>query len=142
MTPAVAGEPAAPRVTPTKLPVIALLPDGSELKGVMLPRFDENHLLVGVLKSKAMTLVNARQIAGETISVEFFNPDHSPRARIDMVKATFYQDKGLVAAKEPVEMKSDRMTAQGSGLSYSFIEGKGFLLGSVTTVLKASPPPP
>ncbi len=122
-----------------KIPAIALLPDGSELKGVMLPRYDENHLLVGVLKSKTMTLVNAGQIAGTTVSVEFFNPDHSPRGRIDLKKATFYQDKGLLTANEPVEIKSDRMTASGTGLYYSFVQGKGFLPGPATTTLKAPP---
>lgn len=121
------------------MPAIALLPDGSELKGVMLPRYDENHVLVGVLKSKAMTLVNSGQIAGTTVSVEFFNPDQSPRGRIDLEKATFYQEKGLLTANEPVTIRSDRMTAQGSGLYYSFIKGRGFLPGPATTTLFAPP---
>ena len=121
------------------MPAISLLPDGSELKDVMLPRYDENHILVGVLKSKTMTLVNSGQVAGTTVSVEFFNPDQSPRGRIDLKKATFYQDKGLLAANEPVTIKSDQVNAHGSGLYYSFVEGKGFLLGPATTTIKAPP---
>lgn len=130
-----AEAPVTPKRAP-QIPVVSMLPDGSKLKGVMLPRYDENQRLTGVLKSEAMTLVSADQIAGEIVSVELFNPDQSPKARIDLISATFYQEKGLIKANEPVEMKSDQMTASGSGLYYSFTGGKGFLLGPVTTILK------
>lgn len=113
-----------------------MLPVGSKLKDVMLPRYDENLRLTGVLKSKAMTLVGADQVAGATVSVELFNPDQSPKARIDFISATFYQEKRLIKTNESVEMKSDQMTTTGRGLYYSFAGGKGFLLGPVTTILK------
>lgn len=119
-----------------------MLPDGSELKGVMLPRYDENHKLVGVLKSHTMRLVHAGRIDGKTVSIELYNPDQSPKGRIDLVSATIYQERGLVTATEPVRILSDQMTATGSGLHYSFKEGRGFLLGPVTTVLKPKPATP
>lgn len=122
-----------------KVLATSLLPDGSELKGVMLPRYDENHQLAGVLKAKAMTLVGAGQVAGKTVTVEFFNPDHSLRGRIDLVEATFYQEKELLIAKETVKIKSDRMTATGTGLYYSLKRGEGFLLGPATTTILQAP---
>jgi hypothetical protein len=133
--------PVAPKPKP-KIPAVAMLPDGSRLKGVMLPRYDENQRLTGVLKSETMTLVSEDQIAGEIVSVELFNPDQSPKARMDLVSATFYQDKGFIRANEPVKIKSDQMTASGSGLYYSFAGGKGFLLGPVSTILKPLPKTP
>ncbi len=135
-------EPLDPPVAKGKIPAIALLPDGSELKGVMLPRYDENHKLVGVLKSQAMTLVDAGRIAGRVVSVEFFNPDQSPKGRLDFLSATFYQEKQLISSNERVEIKSDRLSANGSGLYYSFAGNKGFLLGRVTTNLQAPPKQP
>lgn len=119
-----------------------MLPDGSELKGVMLPRYDKDHKLIGVLKSRTMRLVNAGKIDGKTVSIELYNPDQSPKGRIDLISATIYQEKGIVTASEPVEIKSDQMTASGSGLYYSFKQGKGFLLGPTTTVLKLTPRTP
>jgi hypothetical protein len=127
--------PVTPKRAP-QIPAVSMLPDGSKLKGVILPRYDENQRLTGVLKSEAVSLVSADQMAGEIVSVELFNPDQTPKARIDLVSATFYQEKGLIRANEPVEMKSDQLTASGSGLYYSFTSGKGFLLGPVTTILK------
>lgn len=122
-----------------RIPAISLLPDGSELKGVMLPRYDKNHKLVGVLKSEKMILASANQIVGKIVTVEFFNADRTPRGRIDLISAIFNQEKGLVTAKEPVKIKSDRMTADGSGLYYSLADGRGFLSGPATTIIKNPP---
>lgn len=112
------------------------LPDGSRLKGVMLPRYDENRKLVGVLKAQTITLVNEEQMAGDVVSIEFFNDDQTPRGRIDLAKATLYQKKNLLTAKESVKIKSDRMTASGTGLHYAFERGEGFLMGPATTTIE------
>lgn len=138
---AAAGDP-TDDATRAKIPAISLLPNGSQLKGVMLPRYNEKLEQVGVLKAELVTLVNAGQVDGTQVSIEFFNPDQSPRARIDLVNATIYQEKGLVVTTDPVEIKSDRMTAHGSALHYSITSGKGILSGPGTTVLKLPPPKP
>jgi len=123
--------------TRKKLPAISLLPNGSQLQQVMLPRYDENRKLSSVLKAASMTLVNAEKISGETVTIEFFNQDQTQRARIDMKKALFHQTKGILEAREPVQIKADRLTAHGSGLHYSFQQGEGFLLGPATTTIHA-----
>ena len=128
-----AAEDDAPARKKNSLNSLSLLPVGSELKGVMLPRYDKDQHLVGVLKAKGMTLVTDQTIAGETISIEFFNPDRSPRGHVNLVKATFNQAKGTLDAREPVTIQSDQIKARGTGLVYAFEEGEGFLLGPATT---------
>ena len=130
-----AGEPASSPEERKKLPAVGMLPDGSELKGVMLPRYDKNRKLIQVLKAKKMILINNEQIAGETATIEFFNPDQSPLGRIDLTKAIFYQIKGILEAKEPVVITSDRLIATGTGLYYAFDQAEGFLLGPATTTI-------
>lgn len=115
----------------------SLLPNGSKLNDVILPRYDENRKLVGVLKAKVMTLVNPEQIAGETVSVEMLNPDLSPRGRIDLTRATFYQSKGLLVTNDPTEIQSDRMRTYANGLYYAFDQGEGFMPGPATTTILA-----
>ncbi len=117
--------------------IFDLLPEGSQLKGVMRPRYDENNKLVGVLKSKIIRLVNSEEYAAEEVTIEFFNDDQTPRGRIDLAKATFLKQKGLLVATEAVDVRSDRLTARGSALHYSFEEGEGFLSGPVTTIIQA-----
>jgi lipopolysaccharide export system protein LptA len=130
-------EPPAP-APKKKLSAVALLPSGSQLQRVMLPRYDENRRLTGVLKAQTMTLVSEDVVAGETVSIEFFNPDRSPRGRIDLVKAVLDQGKGLLRAREKVSIQADRIHARGNGLVYSFEQGEGFLTGPVTTRIQAA----
>jgi lipopolysaccharide export system protein LptA len=133
-----AGKEEAPPVPKKKNSAISLLPNGSQLKGVMLPRYDENHRLSGVLKSKSMTLVTDDIIAGESVTIEFFNPDRSPRGRVDLIKALFNQARGMLEARESVTIQTDRIHAMGTGLIYAFEQGKGFLTGPATTRIQAS----
>lgn len=122
-----------------KLSAVALLPPGSQLQGVMLPRYDDKRRLSGVLKAQTMTLVSEEVIAGESVSIEFFNPDRSPRGRIDLVKAVLDQAKGLLRASEKVTIQADRIHARGNGLVYSFEQSEGFLTGpAVTRILAAT----
>ena len=134
----VAGEVAA--TPPVKeIPAFGLLPDGSELKHVILPRYDEDRRLVSVMNAKAMTIVSAGEIAGDTVSVLFYHTDQTQRGRVDFAKAVFNQQKGLLTTKDPVHLQSDRMSTRGGGLYYSIAQGKGFMLGPVTTNLQAPP---
>lgn len=133
-----AGQVAGAASPKKKIPAIALLPDGSELQNVSLPRYDEDLNLTAELKADAMTLVSAGQIAGRAIALRFFNPDTSVRGRIDLARAIFDQNRGLLIAREPVEIQSPRMSARGSGLYYAFEQGEGFLSGPVTTTISAS----
>lgn len=122
-----------------KNPAFGLLPDGSELKSVILPRYDDSRRLVSVVTAKAMTLLGAGEIAGKTVAVVFYNSDQTQRGRVDLAKAVFNQQKGLLTTREPVQMKSDRMSTSGTGLYYSFEQGEGFVLGPVTTTIQAPP---
>ena len=103
----------------------------------MLPRYDENRNLTGVLKAETMTLVSDDVVAGESVSIEFFNPDRSPRGRIDLVRTLLDQGKGLMRAQEKVTIQADRIHARGNGLVYSFEQGEGFLIGPAITRIQA-----
>jgi hypothetical protein len=45
-----------------------------------------------------MTLVNDERSPARTITIEFYNPDRSPRGRVDLVKAVFNQARALLEA--------------------------------------------
>jgi len=134
-----AGEVPATPPPVKEIPAFGLLPDGSELKSVILPRYDENRRLLSVVKANAMTIVGAGEIAGDTVAVLFYNSDQTQRGRVDFAKMVFNQQKGLLTTRDPVHMHSDRLSTRGSGLYYSLAEGKGFMLGPVTTHLQAPP---
>lgn len=112
---------------------ISLLPDGSVMHGVLLPRYDAERRLVGDLHAETLTLIDPEHIQGEDVLIRFFNPDRSLRAKAQLQKALFDSEKALLRANEPVEITNDRLIAKGSGLVYEFQNGEGFLLGPVST---------
>lgn len=130
-------EPAPPEPK-RKTTAISLLPNGSELQRVMLPRYDADHRLTGVLKAESMTLVTDEIIAGESVTIGFFNPDGSQRGRVNLAKATLNQAKGLLEAREKTTVLTDRIEATGTALIYAFDQGEGFLSGPADTRIKSS----
>ncbi len=123
---------------------MALLPDGSVLHGVLLPRYDKNRNLVGDLKAKTMTLFNEKEInkiQGEDVLIKFYKPDRSLRGKVHLQKAIFNQSTSQLRADEPVEITTDNLVAKGSGLIYAFQNGQGFLIGPSTTWLSYPEPP-
>lgn len=118
---------------------VSLLPDGSVLKGVLLPRYDENHNLIGDLKVETMTLIDSERLQGENVRIRFFNPDRSLRGKAELDHAFFDQAKSRLFANEPVEITTDRLVARGDGLVYALREGEGFLIGPASTWISALP---
>ncbi len=124
----------------TKNPM-SLLPDGSVLHGVLLPRYDKDRNLVGDLKADIMTLINEKEIQGENVLIKFYEPDRSLRGKVQLQKAVFNQSTSKLRADEPVEITTDNLVAKGSGLIYSFQNGQGFLIGPANTRLSYPEPP-
>lgn len=120
---------------------IALLPNGSVLHGVLLPRYDEQRRLVGDLKAETMTLIDGDRVQGEGVLIRFYNPDRSLSGKVELTRALFDQEKSSLTAKQDVRLTRDRLTATGGGLVYSFQSGEGFLLGPVSTRLSPPAPP-
>ena len=125
--------------TPKDKSAIGLLPSGSVLDGVMFPRYDEDRHLLDVMKAARMTIIDAERVKGEQVAIEFYNPDQSPRGRVDMETAYFNQKTGILKSENPVDIRSDRMFAHGQGLYYSMQDGKGFLPGPAITRISSPP---
>lgn len=119
---------------------ISLLPEGSVLHGVLLPRYDEKRNLVGDLKAEIMTLVDSQRVQGENVLIKFYNPDRSLRGKVQLQNALFNQTTSQLVAKEPVVITTDRLIAKGDGLLYAFQSGKGFLIGPASTWISYSEP--
>jgi hypothetical protein len=129
-----------PAVAPKrKISIASLLPPGSLLAGVMLPRYDEDRCLVGVLHANSMTFVTSEILDGKAVSIESFNPDRSSNVRMDLASARFDQSTGALSTRESVKIRSADISTDGAGLIYKVDQAKGFLMGPVITRIKAPP---
>lgn len=124
------------------LPAVSLLPTGSTLKKVMLPRYNEKKQLLGVLRADLMRVVDPKTVHGTAVLIEMFRPENgNKRGQIVLKDALFQQETNLVRTELPVVVDADELHATGSGLVYSLKSGQGFLLGPVTTEFRIPPQP-
>ena len=121
-----------PILAPERNPV-SLLPDGSVLKNILIPRYDENRRLVGDLKAETMTLIGQGRIQGENVLIKFYEGKRTLRGTITLDNAMFEEAEALLYANEEVNINNDRLIAKGTGIVYSFNTGEGFLKGPATT---------
>lgn len=131
--------PSAPVPAPRKNAVTALLQPNSVLSGVMLPRYDENRRIIGVFRANTVTLVTQDVLDGKTITMELFDPDRSPRGRLDLTQARYNQVLGTLHGTDATKVTIDNITATGTGLAFVIDRSEGFLMGPVVTRIK--PPP-
>ncbi|MFT3991044.1 MAG: hypothetical protein QM680_06495 [Luteolibacter sp.] len=114
---------------------MSLLPVGSVLDGVMLPRYGKNLALSEVVHAKRMTIRAPGVIFGETVMIDFFGENHEPKGRIQMPTAVFDQETGILRSEDPSVIKTPRFTAEGRSLIYASKEMKGFLSGPASSRL-------
>lgn len=120
-----------------KIPAISLLPDGSELEGVVLPRYNDNLQLTGSLRADKLTLVSPEIVQGDNVYIKLIDPDRSDEpTRITLGSATLNQISGIITAEEDITIHAARFTATGSALHLAFEDGRGFVSGPATTNIK------
>lgn len=133
-----------------------LLPNGSILKGVRLPSYDEKRNMVSSVKAGDLTIftreeeqVDRKTGKPKTVTVldkvkindlriSFFNPDTTTKGNIAMSQAllTVAKKINLLTSQEPVSFVSDDLKVDGSALAFDTKNNRGFLHGPVTAVAK------
>jgi len=138
-TPMAHGDEAAVEATDPKIrkiPAISVLPDGSELEGVVLPRYDQKLRLTGSLRADKLTLLGPEKVQGDNVHIKLIDPDSTDApTRITLGSATLNQASGIITAVEDITILSARFTATGTALHLAFEEGRGFVSGPATTVI-------
>ncbi len=122
----------------TAFPTLDILPEGSILRRVKLPRYDKDFNPLSLLKADKLTVIDQNQIAAEGISVILFDDSGAIRGQSQMHRATYSQLTSVIEAKEAITMKGESYSATGTGLILNFNDGRGFLLGPATTTFQTT----
>lgn len=130
-----------PAVPTNSLPAVGLLPEGSNLKGVLMPRYDSQKNLVATLRSDLMTVVTREEIEALGVRVKMYEPDGGDRGELTMRRALYNHGSGMLRSDQPVEVRTPSIHARGSGMVLQLPRNnqggnttlEGFLLGPVST---------
>lgn len=114
------------------LPALQMLTEGSELRKVIIPRYDESLRLSSVLRADMLRLVDRKTIEAEVARIEFFKADQTLRGTIDLKTATL-TDQRFLRSSVPVQVVSEDLNAKGTALVYDLKLSKGFVHGPSQT---------
>lgn len=114
-----------------KLPMLDLLPVGSILDYVSLPRYEGPRLTM-LLTADKMKVAAPHEIAGYLLNIYLYGKD-GQTTHMSSGEASYLLDKKLIISRQETTIREPKFSATGSGLYLDTSTKRGFLLGPVTT---------
>ncbi|NNM28205.1 MAG: hypothetical protein HKO57_01680 [Akkermansiaceae bacterium] len=134
------GAPEEPRRKRAKLsPALDLLPEGSTLKKVRIPRFDEEKRPSALLRAGLLRVVTEDEVIGENIDLFIFTPAGAERLRVHMGTAAYTVSRGILEAHHELTLEGEGFSASGAGAVFQLDSRRGFLHGPVTNTFAVDP---
>jgi len=111
------------------LPTLDILPKGSILQRVRIPRYDKNYHPTSLLTADKLTVVTRNQIDGENIHIYLYNSKGEIQAQTCMRKASYNQQSSILHATESISLNNKQFKAKGTALFLHIPSKRGFLVG-------------
>jgi lipopolysaccharide export system protein LptA len=136
-----AQNPAGRKELPRKKfsPVLDLLPAGSTIKDVRIPRFDKEKRPAALLRARVLKIISEQKIRGEDIRVRVFSKKEEELLRVHMSTAEFDQSTGILKAKELITLAGESVKGRGTGGIFLLDTRQGFIRGPVFTTFIRPP---
>lgn len=122
-------------------PSLDILPEGSILRRVRLPRYNKDFIPTSLLTADTMTVLDKQRIEGVGITINLYAEDRSLNARTKMRHAIYNQKNSTLHANEAIFIEGKGYRASGIGMIFDWKNNRGLLLGPVNTEFKRTLPP-
>ena len=136
LVPCTWGQVPASSVAEHEFPGLQLLPPGSKVKGISLPRY-ENHRVSALLIAKLMEIATRSEVRFTGIKAELY-AENGEVTTVTCDRAGYDFSTSIVTSDAQPEIESPRFSAQGTGVTFSTANKVGVLKGPVKTVVKNS----
>lgn len=111
------------------LPALKILPEGSILNNVRVPRFNKDLSPASLLIAKKLKVITKSKIAGEDVEITLFNDEGSKQAHTLLSSVTYNQSTGIIHAPSNLTIDGENFAATSQGLALNWEKRQGFLLG-------------
>jgi lipopolysaccharide export system protein LptA len=118
-------------------PALDLLPEGSTLKNVSIPRYDQDKNPAALLRAGLMKVINEHHVSGQNVELRVFNKSGEQRLKVHMGAAEYFVSKGILNATEVLTISGDGIKARGTGAVFHLDSRQVFIHGPATTTLSA-----
>lgn len=114
-----------------QFPAIELLPAGTVLKNVRLPRY-KNYQLSGLLLADQMTVISPNELSGDKVLLRLMRAQ-GLEATLKFGQARYLFSQATLHASQGVQMNDVNFSASGSRMVLNLDKQQGFLVGPVRT---------
>jgi len=114
-------------------PSLDLLPSGSILQDVRIPRYDEKKRRAALLKADTLRVISEHRVSGTQIKLQVFNRSGQPSLWVNMQAADYFRDEGRIEARDALTVRGDGFAARGPGAVFHLNSRKAFLHGPAFT---------
>lgn len=125
------GAGSADAVGAGEFPGLQLLPPGSEVENISLPRY-ENHRVTALLQAAKLCIIDRRTVELRGIRGTLFNSDGT-KTEINAGNARYDFTTKKVVSSGTVSVTDPRFSARGEKLLYNTENSRGVLIGPVRT---------
>lgn len=115
------------------LPALKVLPAGSSLKRVRVPRYTSDYQPASLLTADVLKIINNDQVDGTNVSITLYQ-NGVLNAQTHMNAVTYNQLSGIVHATENILIHGQEFDTASQGLALHWEKRTGFLLGKTQTL--------
>lgn len=117
------------------LPALKVLPAGSVLKGVSIPRYFEDYTPSSHLKAERLEVVSQEEIHGTNVQIKLFSRQAQVKAAADFNRIIFNQQTQIISCNEPLLLEGEQFSLVAQGIAFDWKNKAGFLLGKNKTIV-------
>ena len=126
------------RESSSNMPSLDMLPAGSILTQVEIPRYDKHLRPKSLLEAKTLTVMSEDLIQGDHVTISLLGADGSLAMGVDFLKADYQYKAGLVSSQQETTIRGNRFQTVGQGLVTDWQTQQGFLQGPVLSQFQKS----
>ena len=115
------------------LPAMKVLPVGSTLHDLRIPRFNKDYQTTSILFAKKMDILENQKVKGSKVDITLYK-DNLPQAATHLNSAFYKESTGIIHSLENLTISGDRFDIAAQGLILHWVKRTGFLLGKTQTM--------
>lgn len=121
--------------TKNKIPALEILPAGSILKKISIPRYNPDYTPSSLLLADQVKIISEEEIEATNVCLTLYNESGEMKSRASFSSANYNQSTGLITTKENLEFSGETFTASSQGLILDWENQRGFLLGKNNSLI-------
>ncbi len=121
--------------TGSVLPALKVLPAGSILSGVRIPRYNKDYTPASMLEAKQLEVITKEHIHGTSVDLKIYDPDGGIKASTHLNTIDYDQATELITSEETFVFSAAQFKTTSQGLILDWKNSRGFFLGKNHTIV-------